>query len=66
LGVFIRSTVVHAPRRPPPSLSFGVVGHWIKQPADIADSYDVIAHQWLKPHLSTNGIRQHEHALKFR
>ena len=36
------------------------------QPAEIADSYDSIAHQWLEPHLITNGIRQHEHALKFR
>ena len=36
------------------------------QPAEIADSYDSIAHQWLEPHLATNGIRQHEHALKFR
>jgi len=36
------------------------------QPAEIADSYDSIAHQWLEPHLTTNGIRQHEHALKFR
>ena len=36
------------------------------QPADIADSYDSIAHLWLEPHLATNGIRQHEHALKFR
>lgn len=34
--------------------------------AEIADSYDSIAHQWLEPHLSTNGIRQHECALKFR
>jgi predicted TPR repeat methyltransferase len=36
------------------------------QPAEIAHSYDSIAHQWLDPHLATNGIRQHEHALKFR
>ena len=36
------------------------------QPADIARSYDAIAHQWLEPHLETNGIRQHEQALKFR
>lgn len=35
-------------------------------PAEIAASYDSIAHQWLEPHLATNGIRQHEHALKFR
>ncbi|MBB5031101.1 class I SAM-dependent methyltransferase [Prosthecobacter vanneervenii] len=36
------------------------------QPADIARSYDEIAHQWLEPHLETNGMRQHEHALRFR
>lgn len=36
------------------------------QPAEIARSYDEIAHQWLEPHLETNGMRQHEHALKFR
>lgn len=36
------------------------------QPAEIADSYDSIAHQWLEPHLTTNGIRQHDHALKLR
>ena len=36
------------------------------QPAEIADSYDSIAHRWLEAHLNTNGIRQHEHALKFR
>ena len=36
------------------------------QPAEIAASYDSIAHRWLEPHLATNGIRQHEHALKFR
>jgi SAM-dependent methyltransferase len=36
------------------------------EPADIARSYDSIAHHWLEPHLATNGIRQHEHALKFR
>lgn len=36
------------------------------QPAEIAQSYDSIAHQWLAPRLETNGIRQHEHALKFR
>lgn len=35
-------------------------------PSDLATSYDTIAHQWLEPHLATNGIRQHEHALKFR
>jgi SAM-dependent methyltransferase len=36
------------------------------QPAEIANSYDSIAHQWLEPRLDLNGIRQHEHALKFR
>jgi 2-polyprenyl-3-methyl-5-hydroxy-6-metoxy-1,4-benzoquinol methylase len=36
------------------------------QPSEIAESYDSIAHQWLEPHLETNGIRQHELALKFR
>ena len=36
------------------------------QPAEIAESYDSIAHQWLEPHLATNGIRQHERALEFR
>ena len=36
------------------------------QPAEIADSYDSIAHRWLEAHLTANGIRQHEHALKFR
>lgn len=36
------------------------------QPAEIAESYDSIARQWLEPHLDTNGMRQHEHALKFR
>jgi 2-polyprenyl-3-methyl-5-hydroxy-6-metoxy-1,4-benzoquinol methylase len=36
------------------------------RPSEIADSYDSIAHQWLEPHLATNGIRQHEHALRFR
>jgi predicted TPR repeat methyltransferase len=36
------------------------------QPAEIAKSYDSIAHQWLEPHLTTNGIRQHEQALRFR
>jgi 2-polyprenyl-3-methyl-5-hydroxy-6-metoxy-1,4-benzoquinol methylase len=35
-------------------------------PSEIADSYDSIAHQWLEPHLATNGVRQHEHAVKFR
>ncbi len=36
------------------------------QPAEIAASYDSIAERWLEPHLTTNGIRQHEHALRFR
>jgi len=36
------------------------------QPNEIATSYDSIAHQWLEPHLTTNGIRQHEQALRFR
>ena len=36
------------------------------QPTDTAKSYDSIAHQWLEPHLTTNGIRQHEQALRFR
>jgi 2-polyprenyl-3-methyl-5-hydroxy-6-metoxy-1,4-benzoquinol methylase len=36
------------------------------QPAEIADSYDSIAHRWLEPHLNMNGIRQHERALQFR
>jgi hypothetical protein len=36
------------------------------QPAEIAHSYDSIAHQWLEPFLETNGIHQHEHALQFR
>jgi len=35
-------------------------------PADLAASYDTIAKQWLEPFLETNGMRQHEHALKFR
>lgn len=35
-------------------------------PAEIAASYDSIAHRWLEPHLETNGIRQHEHAIGFR
>ena len=38
----------------------------LMQPAELAQSYDAIAHQWLEPHLETNGIRQHELALKFR
>ena len=36
------------------------------QPDEIADSYDAITHRWLEPHLATNGIWQHEHALRFR
>jgi predicted TPR repeat methyltransferase len=36
------------------------------QPAEIAGSYDTIAHQWLEPHLAENGIQQHEQALQFR
>jgi SAM-dependent methyltransferase len=36
------------------------------QPAELARSYDSIAHRWLEPHLESNGLRQHEHALKFR
>lgn len=36
------------------------------QPAEIAESYDAIAHQWLEPHLDQNGLRQHEQALRFR
>lgn len=36
------------------------------QPSEVAASYDTIAHHWLEPHLDNNGIRQHEHALKFR
>lgn len=36
------------------------------QPAEIAKSYDSIAHLWLEPHLDRDGIRQHEHALQFR
>lgn len=36
------------------------------QPAEIAGSYDSIAHRWLDPDLAMNGIRQHEHALRFR
>lgn len=36
------------------------------QPTEIAASYDAIAHQWLAPHLDTNGLRAHEHALTFR
>ena len=35
-------------------------------PAEIAQSYDTIAHRWLERHLETNGIRQHQHALRFR
>ena len=36
------------------------------EPAEIGKSYDSIAHRWLEPRLDVNGIRQHEHALKFR
>jgi SAM-dependent methyltransferase len=36
------------------------------EPAEIAESYDSIAHQWLEPRLDGNGVRQHEHALRFR
>ena len=36
------------------------------QPSEIAESYDSIAHRWLAPHLETNGIRQHEQAIRFR
>ncbi|MEK7950797.1 class I SAM-dependent methyltransferase [Luteolibacter soli] len=36
------------------------------QPSEIGQSYDSIARRWLEPHLESNGIRQHEHALKFR
>ncbi len=36
------------------------------QPDELARSYDSISHRWLEPHLQTNGIRPHEHALKFR
>ena len=35
-------------------------------PSETAASYDAIAHQWLEPRLDANGIRQHEHALRFR
>ena len=36
------------------------------QPADLAKSYDSIAHQWLDEHLDTNGIGQHQRAISFR
>jgi 2-polyprenyl-3-methyl-5-hydroxy-6-metoxy-1,4-benzoquinol methylase len=36
------------------------------QPSEIGKSYDSIARRWLESHLEANGIRQHEHALKFR
>jgi 2-polyprenyl-3-methyl-5-hydroxy-6-metoxy-1,4-benzoquinol methylase len=36
------------------------------RPSEIAESYDAIADRWLKPSLEPNGIRQHEHALRFR
>lgn len=35
------------------------------QPEDIGRSYDEIAQRWLEPHLETNGISQHELALRF-
>lgn len=35
-------------------------------PAQIAESYDSIAHLWLESHLEKNGINQHELALRFR
>ncbi len=35
-------------------------------PTETAASYDCIAERWLEPWLETNGIRQHETALKFR
>lgn len=35
------------------------------QPAEIAVSYDAIAHRWLEPRLENDGVRQHERALKF-
>src|SRR5262249_26472951 len=35
-------------------------------PTELGQSYDTIAHRWLPPHLETNGIRQHQHALNFR
>ena len=36
------------------------------RPSQIGESYDSIAGRWLEPHLESNGIRQHEHSLKFR
>ena len=36
------------------------------QPSEIAASYDAIAERWLEPRLETNGIRQHEQAVRFR
>ncbi|MBE7210658.1 MAG: class I SAM-dependent methyltransferase [Gluconacetobacter diazotrophicus] len=36
------------------------------QPSEVAASYDAIAERWLEPHLETNGIRQHEQAVRFR
>lgn len=36
------------------------------QPSETAESYDAIAHRWLEPFIASNGIRQHEHALRFR
>ncbi len=35
-------------------------------PSEIARSYDSIANLWLNPQRDTNGIEQHEHALRFR
>lgn len=35
------------------------------QPSEIARSYDQIAHQWLEPHLQTNGIAAFQRALQF-
>jgi predicted TPR repeat methyltransferase len=34
-------------------------------PAEIAESYDTLAEQWLNPDLETNGISQHLRALQF-
>lgn len=34
-------------------------------PSEIGRSYDQIAHQWLEPHLQTNGIATPERALQF-
>ncbi|MCF7790120.1 MAG: class I SAM-dependent methyltransferase [Prosthecobacter sp.] len=35
------------------------------QPEAIGRSYDEIAERWLEPHLESNGMRQHELALRF-